>query len=364
MANTVRIYREAPSTDDDTYTTIRLYSASSPGDSFVTLAGTATLASTTYLYSITDSSGTSATYYRYSLYNATGPVESSLSEVFQADGLTFKKLRYELARKIGAGFSSTCTSTGTTTTLVDATAIDDGVDTTYEAGKWIYRPDAGVSTDKVRRITESGFTVSSGTFTVASGNPWGNAPADDEEYGIFSYFPPIRYGNQPFSYDDAINEGLAQCWYIDRVYLTTGSVYGQRRFSLNTFLGQVQRDQIRNVYLRTVDANDIVTETQADRQGRFWDLVENGPQDLNLDLWPAPSTSETIVVEYNRRFSRLYNDTDVTICPLELAVRAGAWRLFSRLNRMQIGKYAAEEALAKADFYEEYANHKPNAVIV
>lgn len=363
MSAIARIYVEDPATQAGTYTHIRLWRDSTPGGAFATLAGSTALVSTTYSYTITDSAATSTTYWRYTLYNSTTLVESSLSEVWQPDGLTFKKLIFEVARLCGAGFSGTASAAGSATTLVDVRAVDDGVDSLFQEGGWLWRPDTGDTQSRVRRITQEGFSPSSGTYSINANNPWG-VPGSGEEYGVFNFFPPVRYGTQPYSWADAVNEGLRACWYIDRVFLTTGTTTGQRRFSLATHLRQVSRDDIRAVYLRTVDANSIVTEVSQNRSGHWWNIIEDGPQALTLDMWPAPGESETIVVEYNRRYSPLYNETDVTLCPQELAAKAGAWKAMARLNRLQAGKYEVEEKLARQEWVTEYMDRKPTAVIV
>lgn len=343
MSATVSIYVEDITTQLLTYESIKLYSSTAATGTFTNLVATETLVAGTEEYSITDSSGDANTYYRYTFYHSTGPVESTQSEVFRPLGATLLTIMSEAARQANAGFTSTCTSTaGDSSTLVDTALRDQGVDTKFLEGIWIYRPDAAASGDMIRRVSDSGFTVASGIMTMV--RDYTNPAAASEVYHGYSYYPPHDQAGIGYSWQRAVSDALQATWYVDYLNLGEGTTAGKKRFSLSGHIGWVRREDVRRVLLRTTDSNDIITDVDAGRNGMYWTTIEDGPGSLSVELYPPPGTSETVIVEVARQFAPLYNDTDISECPLDLAVKSTLWKMFEHLNSVQPDKYNTEEA--------------------
>lgn len=358
MSATVRVYLEDLDTAILTYQVIRLYSDTSPGGDFSTLVTTETIVAGTYEYLIEDPAGNSATWYRFTLYHATGPVESEQSPPEQA-GVSLLWLRLEAARMAGAGFSSTATS-GTITTLTDPVLIDSGVDDAFLAGSWIYRPDAD-SADRVRRMAEEPFNTSTGTQAVR--RQWGVAPAADEVYHVFNLMPPIDQPGVGMSWDRAVRGGLERVRYEDQLLLGEGDGR-QTRFSLETHGNQVNATNVQRVLLRTTDEDDYVRDRDAAKQGGYWYIAENSPGSLALVISPPPTDDETIVVSALVKDAGLYRDDDLTLVEPGRAVRAIVFEAYRMLNAMQPGKYLGELAWARENFRDSEDEYEPAATLV
>lgn len=345
------------------YTQIRLYSDTSPGGDFTTLADTATLVADQEAYDLTDTAATSSTVWRFRLYNPTGPVQSELSPLIRPAALTMLRLRVEAARMASAGFDGTCSATGTTTTLIDASLIDDGVDEAFLEGSWIYRPDAAAAGDRVRRVARGGFDTETGTLSFD--RAYTNAPDSGEEYHVFNLLPPIDSRGQAYSWDRAIRDGLAGVWIVDQVNLGEGSATGSRDFSLAAHTSYLDKRQVRRVLKRTTDSNGYVTEWDCDGNGGWWTIEENGIGVLTLRINPAPTTQESVIVEFNRTDADLWADTDVTLVPEPLAPAAVAMAAYRWLNEQdQPGKYQREYEGALLAFRRAAKDKRPTDVVM
>ena len=350
MAITLRPYVENIAEVLEDYDQIRLYRDTSPTGEFATLAATVTLVEDQEEYEAEDSSGTAANWYRYSYYDSGTASESELSEAFRPTGLQLLTVRLEAAIRAGAGFASTCSASGTTTELVDAVLRDAGLDEKYLEGAWVYRPDAAQAADRLRRMKPDGFDPDTGGWAPV--RAWNEAPAADEAYHVFTLFPPIDQAGVSYSWDRAVRDGLYECWYPDELNLGEGTTTAERRFSLANHVGYLEREHLLDVLLRTTDANGVITDRDASKEGRFWVPIENGRGNLAVELHPAPTTQETVIARVSRRYEALYKDTDVTEAPIELAVRATVWKVFEQLERQQAGKYEHELARAWAAFQQ------------
>jgi len=354
MSVTVDIYIEDAAVEIADYDTIRLYRGTDPSVyPFTGLpVATATLVSTTLAYTLTDANGTANSYYRYSLYNSSTTTESDQSEAINPAGLTLLRLRLEAARGAGVGFNGTCSETGTTTSLIDAALRDSGVDAKFLEGAWIYRPDAASSNDRCRRVKASGFEATTGTLSFD--RAYTNAPTSGEVYHVFLLQPPIDQTAVPYSWDRAVRDGLQQYWFVDQLNLGTGTSTRQTRFSLGTHASYVTRKRVRRVLLRTTDSNGIQTDVNADNNGRSWNAVENGPMTLSVEIIPAPSTDQTVIVEVNRIDAQLFGDSDVTVADPEIARRAVILAMYQEMNVLQPGKYKGEYDAALFDWNQHY----------
>ena len=359
MAVTVRIPVEDIATVMLTYTSIKLYSSTSPTGTF-SLVTTITLAAATTLYSYSDSAGDANTVYQIEYYNATGPVTSSRSATFYASGTTLLRLRLEAARDAGAAFESTCSAVGTTTTLIDSNLQDMGIDTAFLEGAYIYRPNAATATDKVRRVKKDGYTVA--TFSLGVDRAWAIAPASGEVYHIFNFFPPIDRPGAAYSWDRAVREGLGLVWFVDQVNLGAGDG-ANPRVSLATW-PEINTRTIRRVFFRKTDATTgVITDVDMGKMGRYWQIVENAGVNTLETSSPA-RTDQVIIVEAVRRDYALYLDTDVTLAPFKAATRAIMFAAYRTLNYLQPGKYAGEFALAASNWQLEREIIGPDDMVI
>lgn len=345
MANTVRCYIEDTATALVTYTSFRLYRHTSPTSTSGTLVATTTIVSGTENYSVADASGTARSWYRITYYHATGPVESDPGPPFQTVGVTMRDLRVDSAIRAGVGFKAAATG-GTTASLVDSALVDQGVDTDFMEGAWLYRPDAATASDKCRRVSRSGFTVATGALTVRT---YTAAPVASEEYQSYVLMPPIDQPGIAYSWDRAVRQGLARCLFLDQVDLGPGNATAMA-FSLAPHLDAIAAPRISRVLLRTTDTNSVTHDQDMKRQGYDWWMEGNGPESLSVRLNVTPGTTETVIVEAYVRDDALYIDTDATRAPYELAVRAIVAEAFRMMDALEPGKYAGELAHAEQEF--------------
>lgn len=363
MATTVNVYVEDPVTQLLTYTEIVVYRDTSPQGSFTTQVGTAALVGGTtpqYVYPVADSGGDATSLYRYNFYNPTSGATSPSSEIFYAQGTTFANLRAAAAREANAGWTGSCSTTGTTTTLIDVMLTDTGVSAEYGQGLWIYRPNATLSTDRQRRVAQGGFSPATGTFTVT--RAWTNAPASGETYQVFAYYPPTDNAGTPISWDRIIRRALREAPFVQQVNLGQGAP-PVHRFSLNAYASFVREPDIQRVFRRYVDTQGVTHDFDCDKQGRRWYCVEEAPGELAVDIWPPPLINETVIVEVRRTDHNVFQDGDVTLCPYQYAIRGIAWQLYLQLNIEQPGKYANELAASETIFQREQRRFRPADVI-
>lgn len=347
------------------YTSLRVYrgSTSDPNTAvFTTLVQTIPLVADQEQYTFDDASGTVNTIWRAWYYNTGTTANSALGPIIRADQEnTLLRLRIESAIEAGVGFAGVCSALGTTTTLIDAALRDEGIDTAFLEGAYIYRPDAAAAGDRVRQVKKDGFTVASGTLGID--RQWTNAPADAEVYHIFGLVPPIDRPGRAYSWDRACRDGLLEVMFPDDVILGDGD-NSETRFSFAPHLGFVEEGYIRRVFLRFTNATTgVITDVDANTQQRFWKPVQNGPGSLSVDLWPPPVTDWVVWASVSRTDADLYTDTDVTAAPFVQAIRATVWKLFEQLNGMDKGKYAAEEAIARRRFLDAYGGPRQPAAV-
>jgi hypothetical protein len=270
----------------------------------------------------------------------------------------------ETAMRCGAGFASTCSALGTTTTLIDAQARDQGTDANFAAGGWIYRPDATDDTDKVRRISSEGFDPDTGTWTPT--RAWTVAPADDEVYQVYAILPPVVQPGMAESWDRLVNRGLNATWFEDQITVGGGDGSSIRRFPISDETGWVPNEQhVKGVLFRYTDSDGLITDRDQSKGGRYWD-IQHTSGDATLILGRAPRADEDVVVVVVRTYPELEDDDDETSCPLTLAVLRARYELYCYLDAtpQSQGQYTGEMARSLADWNAEYRQHRPGGSVV
>lgn len=274
---------------------------------------------------------------------------------------TLLEVMAETARRCAAGFDSTCTAAGTTTTLVDAVAADEGVSTTFAQGGWILRPDAPTADDQVRRI--SLFDPATGTFTVS--RAWADAPDDAEAYYVFAILPPLALPGIPESWQRLVNRGLAATWYDAAIPVAAGDGT-LNRFPLAAEDGWVPNDQqVKMVLFRTYLDNGNVRDLPLNTGGRKWRL-EPGDGQTMLVTNRSPRSDETVIVIAVRTYSALDAITDETACDLTIASLRARYELYTYLDAapQTKGQYAGEAKAAYQDWWSQYRTVRPAGAVV
>lgn len=269
----------------------------------------------------------------------------------------------ETARRCAAAFSSTCTSAGTTTTLVDLAATDVGVDVNFAAGGWIFRPDAPTAADQLRGINVAGFAPTTGTWTVS--RAWADAPDSAETYYLFAILPPKVQPGVPDSWQRLVNRALANTWFDDRVIIGSGDGT-QVRFTISGEDGWTPNWKfVKGVYVRSYDTEGEFTDLDMNKRGRHA-RIEHGYGLASVLLSLRPSTTEDVVLAVSRTYPALDAYTDTTECPLELAVLRTKYELYKYLNDVPQtrGQYEGEASKARLDWSSYYRMHGATGAVV
>lgn len=321
------------------FTVIRLYRDTSPTGSFGTLVTTITLVAAQEAYSYEDASGDALSWYRYDFKNTSTLAQSDPSAPFRAGGTTLASARLSAAARAGAAFRSACTAVGNVAYLVDDGLRDQGTDTAFLAGTWIRRPNAADSDDLVHRCGDSPFTVASAR--LAPVRAWANAPALNEVYEVFGVLPPSQQPGAPYSWDQAVREGLLRLWYVDQIIVGegTGGVY---EFDLGAYPA-VRSRYLRDVLVRTTDSSGRISDVSMMKNGRRAVIREDGPS-RTLVLSGKPATGQQVIAEVNRRADAVYQDDDFIPIDEEIVAAAAVVAAYSHLNRATPtkGRYTAE----------------------
>lgn len=340
MSVTLKIYVEDVNARiADGYDSIKVYTSSNPAtlDNTSTLVTTITLVEDQEAYEYEYASGLASSWFGYTLYDTTGPVESTISLKWRPNETTLLKLLEEIVRRCAAGYASVFGDGSTATSIVDAAVADSAADENFGTGWWAYWYDAAAAANQIpRRVT----SYASGAYTI--GRAWSTDPAEGDGYLMTALMPAVDVPAQPWSWLRAVNEGLTYCRWIDTLNLGAGDGSNQD-FSLETHLGYLNPNRdIRKVFVRRTDT----TTGQAydhdwTKNGRWWELVRE-PGGYAVRLFPAPPDDCEVMVEVRREGDALYALTDTTTCPFLQAVEAGAWRALAWLAANGRGEWAAQ----------------------
>lgn len=300
MSVTLRFIVEDVTTQLLTYTVIRVYRSSSLGGTY-SVIGTEALVAGTFYYSYNDSSGDLNSWFKYSFYNPTGPVESDLSAPFRVEGVTRLRARQAALAKYGAGI--VLVNTGTDSNKI--TTADHRVKTTLfrddrGKGTWLW-PTTGNNAEVARIISAS--VASTGVITVLPA--WSGAFVDNDEVEWNWLADPIEWNN-------ALNRGLARYWYVERVPLV--GVANQEEYSLAGIPFLKDKEQVHDVRWYPTSGLDVDESFGVD--GRWWRIREDVGV-LTLQIAPAIEATSTLYLETTRPMPSLY--TDASAAPANAA---------------------------------------------
>lgn len=291
MAVTLRFIVEDVNTQDDTYTVIRVYRASSLTGTY-SVIGTETLVADTFYYSHSDSSGDLNSWYKYSFYNSTGPVESSLSAPFRPEGVTRLRARQAALAKYGAGII--LVNTGTDSDKI-TTADYRFKSTIYRdnrgKGAWLW-PTTGNNQEVARIISSS--DVSEGTITVLP--TWSGAFVNNDEI-------EWHWLADPTVWNDALVRAMARYWYVERVPIV--GVANQEEYSLVGIPFLRDKEQVHDV--RWYPTSGLDVDESYGVAGRWWRIREDAGV-LTLQIHPAIAATQTLYLETTRPMPPLYTD--------------------------------------------------------
>lgn len=255
-------------------------------------------------------------------------------------------------RRSEAGWKSALTAAGTTTTVTDAGLVDHEHDTNSWSSIFLYTPGSATS-DQLRRVkADAGYTVGSGILAIASGHPWGVAPAIGATYYACGHAPIHPMPGQSYSWFAALNDALRREYYIDEVSLGVGLTSGQREFSVTATVPSALRlEDVQSVRLRTdPQGNGVYRYQDAQKNGYDYDVTEDAGV-VTIKFLYAPTTSQTILVKVRRSYveaTELTADSDSVSCELFRASAAVRVAFFKALNGMPStrGKFDVELKLA------------------
>lgn len=353
-----------------TYNQVRLYYAPSPTTDNIALVDTETLVEDVHTYTMLATGGsiTRDTWFMWRLYNTTGPVEGPMSSPFQLQGILMAELRRIAAAEAGMGFSSTTTSNGTTSSLVDVVLRDQGLSATYLGASWIDRyPEVAFDdSDRIRRLAVTGFDPDDGGLVPL--RVWSVAPQADEPYSVYGLIPPIQQAGTTYSWDDAIRDGLNACWYDDEVIVMDPATEDDERTNQIplTSVPWLRENMIRAVYSQKIDDDGNIYRANLTKRGSYWDIRDLGFGERVLVLPWYPPTGYSVVVSCFRQPDLPYKDDDVIPIDTDVAKFATVMAAYDYLNRVPAtkGQYAVELAGATREWQRYYKPFRPRDAMV
>lgn len=322
MAVTVRITVEDVADQIGTYDVIRVYRSPSVDGSF-TLQDTITLVSTTFHYSYADATGTINSWYKWSLYNSVGPVESDLSAPFRPGNTSRLRIRQAAIERHKAGLIFTAYTGSLVGKLFtqDPRFFNTLHATDYGKGATLY-PTNGNAEGEPRLVVASNPTL--GTFDVEP--DWSGVPINGDEV-------EWHWLTTPNNWDDAINQGFKRYWYVDRVPIR--GVKDQEEYDLSFLTYIRHRRYIKNVIVRW---ENYEYDEMFGTMGRWW-KVKQDKGALTLQIWPTISANDVLYLEVVRQMPPLYNDTDSPPpqCNEDLAVALAYDEVLAAITKPQVG---------------------------
>lgn len=350
MTITIRVTVEDVNDQMDTYDVIRVYMATTLGGTY-NLQDTITLVEDTYHYSWEDTDGILSNWYKYSLYNSVGPVESPLSDPFQVEGTTRLRIRQMALSRYGCGI--VLVNTGTDSDKV--TTSDYRFKTAlYPAnrgkGQWLL-PTSGNNIGVPRIISESSPT--DGTMTVLPAWSESFVNGDTVEWHTLA---------NPDVWADSINRGLTRYWYVEIVPIVC--VANQEEYPLASLPWLFDRRQIHDVRWYPVSTVDVGESYVGD--GRWWGTKIDGDA-ITLTIYPVQAAGTVLYLECTRPMPALYTDDAAlpNIANTELAAALAYDEVLKHLSSYGVGtieqraSYRAARALHRPELRRLLREHRP-----
>lgn len=261
---------------------------------------------------------------------------------------TLLEVMERAGRLFGSATSGTADTGSTTQMLLDADLRNLGVDSTHLSGVWILRPvaDAG---DMQRQAREEPFRTGIGGIEVTV--PWTAAPALDEAYYLFQPVPALPDPSAPASWKLAVNLGLGEVYFEDRVTLTV--VPGQtKRFTMAAIGDWTPTPQaIKRIVARTDGVEYI--EYDANKRGLSAQAFMDAGV-LTIETSFAAPSGGSMQADILRPHTPLDALDDETPCDLELAAKAAVWQLHRLLQSPE-----QDEIRAWRQFSAAYTGYSP-----
>lgn len=314
------------------FDSIRLYRASSRGGSY-TLVTTITLVSGDTVYTYTDTSGVSTSWYKVTFYNSGTANETLLTETepFPAtrDILTRKELRQKIVKQLaGKVFSITNV---TAQTVVSTAIIDTAADPEWYEGWHLYRPDATASDDYDRRV--SAYTPASGTL-AHGGNAYTDTTATSEQVEIM----PLDIDYDFFL--EKISDGLLDTRWLCRFEL--GMTSGQLQYNLPNFVEG--EEYIKQIWRRFGGTAGSYIWKPIEMHGGFA-RVHGSNFKCTLDIDPSFGDNEVIALEVWRPGEPLDGETDFSTVQRSWAEAAAMVSIIEAIADQQVIRHQ-ESAIA------------------
>jgi hypothetical protein len=287
-----------------TYTKIRPYRSSGGFDGSFTVMTNEDLVAGQFNYSTVDATGDINKWYKYSLYNPTGPVESDLSAPFRPAGTTLLRIRQAALSKYGAGMVLTSGDSLTLSELVteDYRFASSIRSAGHGKGSWLM-PTSGDQAGLARMVVDS--DPSAGSFDVDPG--WPDIVANGEEV-------EWHWLARPDQWDDAVRRGLLRYFYLDRIPINGTT---SQEYALSIFPWLHNKDYVKG--LEVLWSGQTIPEPWG-VMGRWWKVLED-IEGLTLRIDPAISADDSLRLLTIRQMPLLWRDVDSPprVCSEELA---------------------------------------------
>ena len=281
------------------FDSIRLYRAAARGSTY-SLQTTITLVAGDTVYTFTDTSGVTTSWYKVTYFNSVTLNETLLTEAqpfpSQRGITTLLELRRQVLKNMGGEVH---TLTAAAAQSVTATSlIDTGRDEDWFKGWHMYRPGAASSADYDRRI--SAVTNASG-LAAHGGLAYADTTFTDEVVEI----NPIDIDFDQLN--DKIGEGLERCRYLYRHEF--GAIAERRQYELPHFVEGAE--WAVELWIRHgSDAHDYMWNLFTGA-GRWW-KVRGSAFKCILDINPNLGDNTVMGLDVWRPGEKLEGDTDFT----------------------------------------------------
>lgn len=301
-----------------TYESIRLYRSGTLGGTY-SLVTTIPLVAGTYHYSYEDSAGSPNAWYKYTLYNSVGPVESGYSNIFRPQGTTRLRIRQRALADYRAGLVMSAVSGCTTEKwkTADHRVASELFRAGRHVGAWVVPTVGSADLVGAARHVLTNPTPSSGELAVEA---WGATPQAGDE-------AELHWLASPDEWNDAINRAMDRSWFLDTVPIV--GVKDENEYSLAHLSWLRSRYNLHGVWYYPTGSS-IQQPWAGD--GR-WYSVRDDRGIFTLTIHPSIDSSTTLYLECSRPMPPLYTDDaqPPPVCSEELAAALAYDEILSTL---------------------------------